>query len=50
LEETRNNTERKESDLEIERRRVQSLSNIKEQNIIMQLEMREYKQEREKLH
>ena len=42
--------ERKEAELEVERRRVQSLANIKEQNIMLQLEVREYKQERERLH
>jgi len=36
--------------LEVERRRVQGLQNIKEQSLVMQLEIREYKQEREKLH
>lgn len=42
--------ERKESDLELEKRRVQSLGNVKEQNIMLQLELREYRQEKDKLH
>ena len=46
----RSSQERKEAELEVERRRVQSLANIKEQNIMLQLEVREYKQERERLH
>ena len=50
MEEVRNGAQRTESDLEVERRRVQGLQNIKEQSIVMQLEIREYKQEREKLH
>jgi FtsZ-binding cell division protein ZapB len=36
--------------LEVERRKVQSLSNVKEQNIVLQLELREYRHERERLH
>ena len=46
----RNTVERKDGDIEIEKRRVQNLTNVKEQNIMMQLELREYRQERDKLH
>jgi hypothetical protein len=46
----RSNLQRKDSELDVERRRIQSLGNIKEQNILLQLEVREYKQERERLH
>jgi hypothetical protein len=41
---------RKDSELEVEQRRSMGLQNIKEQNIMLQLELREYRQERERLH
>ncbi len=50
VEEVRTTAQRTEGDLEVERRRVQSLQNVKEQNLVLQLELRDYKQEREKLH
>jgi phage-related minor tail protein len=34
----------------VEQRRSMGLQNIKEQNIMLQLELREYRQERERLH
>ena len=46
----RSTCQRKDSELEVERRRIQALGNVKEQNILLQLEVREYKQERERLH
>jgi phage-related minor tail protein len=50
IEEMRCTAARKESELEVEQRRSMGLQNIKEQNIMLQLELREYRQERERLH
>ena len=50
IEEMRCATARKDSELGVEQRRAMGLQNIKEQNIMLQLELREYRQERERLH
>jgi hypothetical protein len=50
IEEMRCEGQRRDSEIDVERRRAQSLQNIKEHNIVLQLEVREYKQEREKMH
>jgi chromosome segregation ATPase len=50
IEEMRCTVTRKDSELEMEFRRSQGLLNIKEQNIMLQLELREYRQERERMH
>ena len=50
IEEMRCAAARKDSELEVEQRRAMGLQNIKEQNIMLQLELREYRQERDRLH
>ena len=50
LEETRGRLQAREADLEVERRKVGALSGAKELNLRLQLELREARQEREKLH
>lgn len=50
IEEMRCAAARAATDLEVEQRRAMGLQNIKEQNIMLQLELRECRQERERMH